>query len=232
MDEPKVPDPNPAETAPAPAPETATTPAPDAPGLLERMFRVIDRALASNPKRSGWQQTCWMILDSQGGQEQIVGPKVLGKLRELQARYDRAIEVINSHTRLKAKDAWLAHQTNLADAIGGGTVTQHQGRTREDFESDFDLKVRAAHEEMRRVYRESLPWCREIFDRFSEIATSRVEYLEAGERERHEDYGVPYAGPSALIVAFKKAIETAGFRVKETSGGNLSPLDLIPYLDF
>jgi hypothetical protein len=230
-DKPKeTPDPNPATGIPAP--ETAPHSAPDSPNLLTRLARAIDRALAERPKLTGWALTCHMILDSQGGPGLLCGPKVLEKFRAWQARYDNAVATINSHTKLAARDAWIAHGATLADAIGSGKIEDHQGRTREDFETDFDAKVRASHEEMRRVYLECLPWCREIFDRFSEIATRRVEAMETHEREQHEDYGVPIAGPSALIVAFKKAIETAGHRVKEMPNGNLSVRDMIPYIVF
>jgi hypothetical protein len=234
---PEPPDPNPAagtptNAAPAPVTPAAPEPADEAPGLLTRLARAIDRALAERPKLTGWALTCHMILDSLGGQSLLCGPKVLEKFRELQRRHDNAVATINAHTRPAARDAWIAHGAKLADAIGGGTVTEHRGRTREDFDLDFEAKVRASHEEMRRVYRESLPWCREIFDRFSEIANDRVEGMETHEREQHQNFGVRYVGPSNLIVSFKKAIETAGHRVTETPGGNLSVRDMIPYLDF
>ena len=220
------------ENTPPAVPEQPAVESPAAePGLLARIGTIISRALAADPKRAGWELTCYMLLESLGGQILIVGPKWLEKLRAWQVRYDRCIDAINSHTQAAAKQAWLAHSQTLADAITSGTIGQHQGRTLESWEADYDAKVRAAHVEMSKIYQECQPCAEEISARFVSIATRKVTAMEEAERQRHEEYGIKYLAPSNLVVAFKAAIKVAAVRTVQMPSGNASPKSMLPYIN-
>jgi hypothetical protein len=214
---------------PAAPTEVADTPPPA--NILTYLVRAIDRALSANPKRDGWAQTCYMLLDTSGGMQLVCSSGTFSKLRDFEAGHQRCIEVVNSHTQDAARDAWMQNTAQIQSAIGTGTLAQHEGWTRADYEEDFDSKVRAAHAEQARIYLEALPACQSICERFVAVANRKAEYLETNERERHESFGVPYA-PSNLIKAFKAAIKVAESRTVERPGGNASPRALLPYLDW
>jgi len=229
------------DTPPAGNETTSTTPEkPAAPtkvadtppaSILTYLVRAIDRAMSASPKRDSWAQTCYALLDTSGGMQLVCGQKTFQKLHDWQTAYDNCISAINAHTSIEAKKAWLENSKALASAISAGTLAQHDGWTLEDWEQDYDSKVRAAHGEMQRIYSEALPACQEICSRFVAVANRKAEYLETNERERHENFGVPYA-PSNLILAFRKAIKVAESRTVERPGGNTSPRSMLPYLDF
>jgi len=214
---------------PAAPTEVADTPPPA--NILTYLVRAIDRALSANPKRDSWAQTCYTLLDTSGGMQLVCSQKTFQKLRDWEAGHQRCIEVVNSHTQDAARDAWMQNTAQIQSAIGTGTLAQHEGWTRADYEEDFDSKVRAAHAEQARIYLEALPACQAICERFVAVANRKAEYLETNERERHENFGVPYA-PSNLILAFRKAIKVAESRTVERPGGNASPRALLPYLDW
>lgn len=202
-------------------------------GILGKIMRAVDWALSVNQKRTGWELTCYMILDGLGGQELILGPKTKEKFRAYQASYDHAVESINSHTEAEAKKAWQAHFQTLSEAASTGTSSQHEGWSLDDWKSDYEQKVRAAHAEMERIYRECFPFCQDVGQRFVSIATRKVNQMEQDERDRHENFGVPYTAPSNLVVSFKKSIFVADSRVKTMlSPGSTSPRSMLPYLDF
>src|ERR1039458_4574410 len=203
----------PAMATPAPAaiaPASTTPPAPTAgdPGqssILTRIARAIDRALASEPKRTGWELTAFMILDACGGQGLITSPSGLEKLRAWQQQHDRATSILNSHTHEAAYEAWQKHSATLGPAIQSDTL--------------------------QRICKESVTRCQAISERFVAAATRFTDRRQDSERNSHDHFGIPYT-PSAIVLSFRKAIQVAEKRTEYSPYGNWSPRQMLPYINF
>jgi hypothetical protein len=229
----------PAMATPAPAaiaPASTTPPAPTAgdPGqssILTRIARAIDRALASEPKRTGWELTAFMILDACGGQGLITSPSGLEKLRAWQQQHDRATSILNSHTHEAAYEAWQKHSATLGPAIQSETLHEQDGWSREDWEQDYQQKINAASADLQRICKESVTRCQAISERFVAAATRFTDRRQDSERNSHDHFGIPYT-PSAIVLSFRKAIQVAEKRTEYSPYGNWSPRQMLPYINF
>ena len=232
-----VPEP-PAAPATPPAPAQASSPAsilpaPEPPAnLLQKIVRAIDRALTAEPKREGWALTAYMILQSIGGQRQLVNNSILADLAKWQQQHEKLIKFINEHTLDDARAAWEAHQIELAKSIHSETIGEETGFALSDFENDFQIKADAAKADLRRVYEEAYPLCAYLGTEFVKLAEKRINDLEQADKFKHDYFGIPYAGPNNILIYFRKAVATAKARTIKQPQGNTSPRELVPYLTF
>jgi hypothetical protein len=223
-----------AETAQPSAPEQTTAPevtaAPPAPeNLLKRLVRAIDRAIAADPKRTGWELQCFMLLQSCGGHRCICNSADYAKLVDWQKQHDRINEWINSRTHNDAVADFEAHQGKMATAIHKGSVEDETGATLQHFQDSLQMKLDASKRDLQRIYLECQPMCEDFAGRFVALAEQRVNGMEKEERSKHDYFGIPYAGPSNLILTFRKAIHVAKCRVVPSEFGNASPRQMLPY---
>jgi hypothetical protein len=215
-------------------PESIVPAAPVTPpaNILKQFVRAIDRALADDPKRTGWALTCYALLRSQGGQRLVINPADVAKLAEWQRQHDKAMKVADKHGADAAKAAWVAHIEKMGAAIQADELGNHTPKTLEDWEAEFEQKQLAAQAEMNRIYLECQPACEVFTQRLLDLVGKHVDNLESGERRKHSDYGVEYSGPSNLIKHFRKAMEIAKNRVALNQYGNSSPREMVPWLTF
>jgi hypothetical protein len=226
------------ETTKAPEPETpvATTeaapPAFELPqaGILDKIVRAIDRAISADPTRTEWALTTFMILESAGGHRLIIGKDGLATLKDLQNQHDTVIKFINNHNPDASRKAYEESQKTLAAAIHAGTAHDMTGKSRADFEQDYLHQQNAAKLDLTRIYKQALPICSVVSDRFVALASKKTDDMENADRDRHDYYGVTYDGPSNLIKAFRRAIKIAQSRTVEAGYGNYSPRQMCPYL--
>jgi hypothetical protein len=217
-----------ANTTPAPAPEIA----PQKPGIIERIATALDRALAAPVKRNGWERTCWMILDANGGAlGQIVTKDELAKLSDWQRQWDRALKATESFGHESAKREFAKHQADLGAAIQSESIGTTTGRPFETIATEQVAKQDAAKQEMIRIHRESGELAMQIGGRFCRLADKFIAGKEAFEKHQHESFGISYR-PSALILALKEARTMAWKRSEPIEFGNLPPKMMLPYLDF
>lgn len=229
--------PAPASADPTPAPAAAdSTPAADAapldddqrPNILTRIVRAIDRALEAG-KRAPHEQACYIILDTTGGQRLILDPSEKAKLIDWQKQHDALIQFIQKTTRKDSHLAFELHQKAVAKSIHAGTTIE--AKSVEAFEKDFEAKMEAAKLDLKRIYKECHPLAVDIGYRFNALAVKRVNDLEASERYKYENYGLPYS-PSPLIQHLRKSVTIANARLNFNEFGNASPKQLLPYLNF
>jgi len=219
---------------PDPAPAAIVPAAPLAPpeNILKQFVRMIDRALADDPKRFGWELTCYVLLRTSGGQRLIINSADVTRLADWQAQHERVIQAMNDHGPDRAKADWMEHQKELARKIHTGELEDAVGMTVDELEKSYLILQNAFQEDLRRIYQECQPCCEELSERFLAIAVKRVDGIEKAEREQHENYGVQYGGPSNLIKSFRKALEIAKNRVVFNEFGTASPRQMVPYLTF
>ena len=233
------------ETTPAnapetPAPETAVAPATDeiawaqesaqVPSVIDRMVDTA-RSWLTTQTRKGWPLMVFLMLESVGGWTRICGPKMRKAAQSLQAQHEECRDVINNHTTTTAYQAWQAQGKKLSSAIGSGTITEHTGRTREDWEADFDQKTRSAHARQREIYIDFQPIAQVLTARMVAILKDKLALIEESERSRYLAYGLDYS-ESPLLRELKKSVRTAEARATEIPNATTSPRDCLPWFDF
>jgi hypothetical protein len=219
------------ETAVAPAKdETAWAEEPaNVPSVIDRMVDTA-RSWLTTQTRRGWPLMVFLMLNSVGGWTRICGPKMRKAAQELQAQHEACREVINSHTPATANQAWQAQGKKLSSAIGSGTITEHTGRTREDWEADFDQKLKSAHARQREIYISFQPIAQVLTARMVAILKEKLVRIEEDERSRYLIYGMDYS-ESPLLKELRKSVRTAEARATEIPNATTSPRDCVPWFD-
>jgi hypothetical protein len=216
-----------APPVPAPAPEVID-PTPRL-NILTRLVRAIDRALASDTKRTGHALIIHMILDTEGGQETFIGKSDLDTLRAWQARYDRNL---NFMLNARPDTDWLNHQKDVRDGIESEITGDLHAMSRDEFTKAHMERVEAARLNLEAIYQECFPLCSAIAYLAIEIAEKKVRGREKREREECAYYGVTNAGPSAIVQSWRAAIQFARMRSTFVQNGRAAPRDIIGYINF
>jgi hypothetical protein len=223
--------------APSAAKTTAAAPPieellPPKSGILTRLARAIDRAISANPNRTGHAQVAAMILETTGGQNMIVTEKTLARLREWNKKYAINLDVVLNYTPQNARLMFAKQQEEIQAAIHSGKLDGVSAQPVEHWHLDYEQKLQAAKANMCQIYEECLPVCQGIAAGFIEVAEIKVSQRETYEREIHDFYGIPYGGPSNIVLAFKKAIAFARTRSTPVQNGSASPEIILPYINF
>lgn len=214
------------------APEVITVPPVQPVNIITKLVRAIDRAMSAEPKRTGHARIMAMILDASGGQAKYVSPAALKQLREWQRLYDLNLKLLTGTDFQTSKTAWLSHAESLGKSIHDETHHELTGYTLEDFKKSHEAKLEAARVNLQKIYHEAFPLCSTVAERCIAAAAAYTQQHEEHDRERHEWFGVAYSGQSAIVRAFREAIQMAVVRSKFVELGHASPSTILPYLNF
>jgi hypothetical protein len=215
-------------------PTDSAPPLSDDPGVFTRanrfIERVIERVRSDSPKLTGLDATAAAVVESQGGRYVFAEIPEVGGLKELQATHKRTRKYIEAHLPEAAKIAFTKHHNKtLQESIHDGSA--QEGWTFKDFDEDYAQKRDAAKNELHRIYLEAFAIAQPICKRYCAIATKFAQELEDGERERHENFGVPYKQASALVLEIRKTVKYVAARSVKQEFCSSSPRELVPFLD-
>lgn len=154
----------------------------------------------------------------------------LDKLRAFEKAFIEAAAIMNKHTVLTAHQDFAVHQSALKAAVVSGTLDDHDGWTRQDFEEDALQKSNAAKAAMKEITNESSPLAREICERFCALANQTAGAVECAESSEFLKWGVDYR-PSALVEALKKLPELMRRRVPSSGLAEVQVSRMLPYLN-
>jgi hypothetical protein len=169
------------------------------------------------------------ILKESG--KKIVSSGEMKFLCDKQREWKEARASGDYHTFAQSQADFMAHQRTMLEAVRAGTIKQTYHRTNEDYRKEYAQKASTCYEQCRLIAQGVLPLAGEIAERFCDIAKKFADDARKSEQAEHERFGVPYTGPSALIVWFGKAADMVRARAQASPYQVASPEQILPYLD-
>lgn len=150
------------------------------------------------------------------------------KLKAWQEKADALKKVHLDHTNVQADAAFFDQQKNLHSAVTQPGFNHSSILSRDQWRARFQEVRQSASEEQKRLWRENIGLCRDIAARVAPILLEQAEALETSDRQRHEDFGLPFTG-SPFAAACRSAAKMVETRValSESTGG---PSDALPWI--
>jgi hypothetical protein len=151
-------------------------------------------------------------------------------LKSWQEKNDALRKVHLAHTNTEADAAFFEQQKNLHSTAAQAGFNHSSILSRDQWREKFQAIRLSASEEQNRLWRENIELAREIAARVAPILAAQADSLEVSERERHENFGLPYSpGSSPFVTATRAAVKFVEARValSESTGG---PTDCLPWL--
>lgn len=151
--------------------------------------------------------------------------EVLKKWEEKQAALQK---VHLAHTNDQADAQFFEQQKNLHSAAAQPGFDHSRIISRDEWRAKFQSIRLSASEEQKRLWRQNIDLCREIAHRVVPILGEQAGSLEVSDKERFENFGLPYTG-SPFAAACRDAAKFVSARVmlSESAGG---PSDALPWL--
>lgn len=149
-------------------------------------------------------------------------------LKSWQDKSDALKKVHERHTNTQADTAFFSQQKNLHSTVTQAGFDHSSILSRDQWREKFQSIRLSASEEQKRLWRENIGLCRDIAARVVPILLQQADSLEVSEKERYENFGLPYPG-SPFAVACRAAAKFVETRValSESAG---APSDALPWL--
>jgi hypothetical protein len=150
------------------------------------------------------------------------------KLKAWQEKNAELQKVHMDHTNVEADGAFFAQQKNLHSAVAQAGFNHSSILSRDQWREKFQSIRLSASEEQKRLWRENIELCREIARRVVPVLLDQAASLEVSEKERFENFGLPYTGSpfAAACRAAAKFVETR-VALSESAG---APSEALPWL--
>lgn len=164
--------------------------------------------------------------------KEFASKKQLAELKAVQAAQENCQRCVDSHWPQHAKLAWLEHQKELQQSIARGDLQSLDGYNRVEFESEFAEKMEAAKRERIRVTREDgAPLVEAVLEKFVPVIEQFAADYAKQEADSYAKFGIPYPGPSALVVTLRRAADIVRIRTPRAEYANSFMRDILPFLD-
>ena len=152
-------------------------------------------------------------------------------LAQCQSEWENGHRIVNANTPENAKQHWLAHQTELQEAIARGDLDKIDAYGRQEFEAECAEIMEAGRAARRSATMKAAPVIQELASEFALDAERFAGEQAKLEADAYEKFGIAYPGPSVLVQHLRKAADFARARVPRSQFADAQPKDCVPYVN-
>jgi hypothetical protein len=177
-------------------------------GFLGRVSALLRADDDQKKKLSGSARLVLTVLDSSA--RVYLYKNEFEALKSWQEKTDALRNIHLAHTNVEADNAFFEQQKNLHSTVTQAGFNHSSILTRDAWREKFQAIRLSASEEQKRLWRENIELCREIGRRVAPVLLAQADSLEQSEKERYENFGLPYHGSefAAACRAAAKFVET------------------------
>ncbi|HEY5233676.1 MAG TPA: hypothetical protein VIK35_09100, partial [Verrucomicrobiae bacterium] len=214
-------------TQPEPSPDETVTPEVSfVRGFLGRVSALLRADDDQKAKLTGHARLVLTVLDSSA--RVYLFKTEYEKLKAWQEKNDALKSVHMAHTNVEADAQFFAQQKNLHSTVTQPGFNHSSILSRDVWREKFQSIRLSASEEQKRLWREHIELCREIARRVAPVLLEQAASLEVSEKERFENFGLPYTG-SPFAAACRAAAKFVEARVALSESAE-GPSAALPWL--